>query len=108
MVNILIPVPSDWNASNDSVVINNFGGMVYNPFDHYYKFEPKVGMPFFKEKVFEDSLIKFVLQKEDKLGNIYKRIVELPILITFTNNLIKGYFTNGHTDSLRKFIQVNI
>lgn len=86
-------VPADWNPNNDSVISDYFNSLS-SPFDHYYNFVPYIGIPFFKEKVFEDFIVELVLEKTDVLGNLYQRIVDLPILITFTNNLIKCYHRN--------------
>lgn len=87
-------INSDWNYNSDSVNQNYFGGAISNPFDHYYSFVPYIGIPFFKEKVFEDFIVELILEKTDVLGNLYQRIVDLPILVTFTNNLIKCYHRN--------------
>lgn len=87
-------INSDWNYNSDSVNQNYFGGAISNPFDHYYSFVPYIGIPFFKEKVFEDFIVELILEKTDVLGNLYQRIVDLPILVTFTNNLIKCYYRN--------------
>lgn len=80
---------SSYDPSIDEDNIEYFGGNILNPYDHYYKIEPNSNIPFFKEKVFEDCYIELCLVKKDILGNIIKRIVDLPILLTFTNNLIK-------------------
>lgn len=89
-------VPADWDPKKDSVILNYFNsfGFVGSPFDHYYNFVPYIGIPFFKEKVFEDFIVELILEKTDVLGNFYQRIVDLPILVTFTNNLIKCYHRN--------------
>ena len=94
-------IPNNWNYNNDSVVTNYFKGEVTDPFDHYYQFTPKIGIPFFKEKVFEDFKIELVLQKEDVLGNLIQRIVDLPILVTFYNNLIKVYWGDYDPNNLK-------
>ena len=94
------------DPTTDNVNNNYFGGRITKPFDHYYSFEPKVGIPFFKEKTFEDFKLECTLQKEDRLGNIFKRIVKLPIYVKFYNNLIKCYFRNGHTDDLGKYYDI--
>lgn len=88
-------VPSNWNSLTDSVISNYFGGEISNPFDHYYFLSSNLGIPFFKEKTFNDAYIRLVLDRVDILGNKFKRIVNLPITITFTNNLIKGYFAKN-------------
>ena len=93
-------VGSDWNYSDDSVIKDYFDTNIYEPFDHFYRFIPKVGMPFFKERVFEDCLIQIALQRKDVLGNIFQRFVQLPTLVTFTNNLIKVYFRRGADTSI--------
>ena len=93
-------VGSDWTALSDSVNTDYFNGSISKPFDHWYKFSPKRSIPFFKEKVFEDFKIELVLQREDTLGNVYQRVVELPILVTFTNNLIKCYFSGSNLNSM--------
>lgn len=99
-------IPLNWNSYLDPIINNNFrkspvtdsfnhvyleGGIV-DPFDHYYKFSPKINIPFFKERVFVDNKIELTIQRQDILGNIYKRIIDLPISVTFTNNLIKCYY----------------
>ena len=91
-------VSSSWNANSDSTNNTYFNGSIHKPFDHWYRFEPTRSIPFFKEKVFEDFKIELVLQREDVLGNLFQRIVNLPILVTFTNNLIKCYFRNANLD----------
>ena len=78
--------------------------MIY-PFDHYYQIYPKgfpnaSSLPFFKEKSFEDFSIELVLQRKDVFGNIFQRIVNLPIFVNFYNNLIKIYFRNNHNNSV--------
>ena len=98
-------IPENWSYSDDSVVINNFGGGVIYPFDHYYQIYPKgfpnaSSLPFFKEKSFEDFSIELVLQRKDVFGNIFQRIVNLPIFVNFYNNLIKIYFRNNHNNSV--------
>lgn len=87
-------IPSSWKASSDAINKTYFDGKISNPFDHWYTFQPIRSIPFFKEKIFKDFKIELVLQREDKLGNLFQRIVDLPILVTFTNNLIKCYFRN--------------
>lgn len=89
-------VGSDWNPSSDSTISNYFPNYSLNyPFDHYYRIVPYRGLPFFKEKIFDDTLLRFYLEKKDALGNIYQRIVNIPINLIFTNNLIKCYFKNS-------------
>lgn len=89
-------IPTNWNSNNDSVISDYFNNSINLPFDHYYNFVPYIGIPFFKEKVFEDFVVELILEKTDVLGNLYKRIVDLPILVTFTNNLIKCYHRNSN------------
>lgn len=88
-------IPVNWNPNSDSIISDYFNSNISSPFDHYYNFVPYIGIPFFKEKVFEDFIIELVLEKTDILGNIFQRIVDLPILVTFTNNLIKCYHRNS-------------
>ena len=91
LLSFMLSLPENWDYSTDNIVNIYFGGSVHNPFDHYYRFVPKIGMPFFKEKEFSDFKIELVLQRKDILGNIFQRIVDLPILVNFYNNLIQGY-----------------
>lgn len=65
---------------------------ISNPYDHSYDITPFLGMPYFKEKDFQDAYIKFILFKKDVLGNEINRIVNLPLHILFFNNLIKAYW----------------
>lgn len=97
--------PINWNSKTDGVINGCFGGKFDNPFDHYRIFRPSLAMPFFKEKSFDDAYIQLNLQREDRLGNIYKRIVELPVLLTFANNLIKIYYKSYDENIDYKILQ---
>lgn len=86
-------IVSNWDPSIDSTIQENFPNSdVSNPFTNYLIMKFKRGIPFFKQKEFQDSYINLVLEKIDILGNITQRIVKLPVHILFFNNLIKGYW----------------
>lgn len=86
-------IPSNWNYNDDYTIKEYFPNSgVTSPFVNYLTMSFNRGIPFFKQKEFQDSYINLIIEKIDILGNIIQRIVKLPIHILFFNNLIKGYW----------------